>query len=70
MKNIDLVKEIAGRYYEQWEKDPSRMENGYQYESTFSEMAQKMLKEIFESSLGEIPKSRNKKKGLLPDSEI
>ena len=44
MKNIDLVKEIAGKYYEQWENDPSRIENGYQYEYTFSEMAQKMLK--------------------------
>lgn len=70
MTDLDKILAIVTKHYGQWEKNPTRMENGYEYESTFASMAQKMLKEIFESSLGEIPKSRNKKKGLLPDSEI
>jgi hypothetical protein len=54
--------EIFGKLYEQWENNPSRMENGYQYEATFGTLMKEVSKEIFQASLGKIPKSKNEKK--------
>lgn len=69
MTDLDKVLAIVTKHYEQWEQNPSRMENGYQYESTFASMTQKMEKEILEVSLGAMPISRNDKKKLLPGLE-
>lgn len=51
------------------EQNPTRMKNGYEYESTFASMTQAMEKEMLEASLGKIPKSRNDKKKLSQDLE-
>ena len=38
------------------------MESGYSYESTFVEMMRKVSQEVFQSSVGKVPKSKNSKK--------
>jgi hypothetical protein len=67
MTDLDKILVIVAKHYQEWEQNPSRMENGYQYESTFASMTQAMEKEMLEVSLGEIPISRNDKKKLLQD---
>lgn len=69
MTDLDKILAIVTKHYGQWEQNPTRMENGYQYESTFASMTQEMEKEMLEVSLGEIPISRNNKKKLLQDLE-
>lgn len=69
MTDLDKILAIVTKHYGQWEQNPSRMENGYQYESTFASMTQEMEKEMLEVSLGEIPTSRNNKKKLSQDLE-
>lgn len=69
MTDLDKMIAIVTKHYGQWEQNPSRMENGYKYESTFASMAQAMEKEMLEASLGKIPKSRNDKKKLSQDLE-
>lgn len=67
MTDLDKILAIVTKHYSQWEQNPTRMENGYQYESTFASMTQAMEKEMLEASLGTIPKSRNAKKKLSQD---
>ena len=62
MTDLDKILAIVTKHYQEWEQNPTRMENGYQYESTFANMTQKMEKEMLEASLGQIPTSRNDKK--------
>jgi hypothetical protein len=69
MKELDKILAIVTEHYQQWEQNPDRMNNGYEFESTFEVMTQKIAKEMLEVSLGELPKSRNKKKGPLPNLE-
>jgi hypothetical protein len=69
MTDLDKILAIVTKHYQAWEQNPTRMENGYEYESTFASMTQLMEKEMLAVSLGEMPKSRNKKKGQLPDLE-
>tara|TARA_R110000868_G_C10826927_1_gene759056 strand:- start:974 stop:1210 length:237 start_codon:yes stop_codon:yes gene_type:complete len=69
MTDLDKILAIVAKHYQQWEQDPTRMENGYEYESTFARMTQKMEKEMLEVSLGAIPISRNGKKKRLLDLE-
>ena len=69
MTNLDKVLAIVSKHYNQWEQNPIRMENGYEYESTFAKMTQEMEREMLEISLGEIPISRNDKKKLLQGLE-
>ncbi len=69
MTDLDKILAIVTKHYQQWEQNPDRMKNGYEYESTFANMTQKMEKEMLEASLGEIPISRNDKKKLLQDLE-
>lgn len=69
MTDLDKILAIVTKHYQQWEQNPSRMENGYEYESSFASMTQEMEKEMLEVSLGEIPISRNDKKKLLQDLE-
>jgi len=51
---------------EEWEKNPERMQSGYDYERTFVEMWQSLGKDVFQDSIGTIPKSRNSKKNSKP----
>jgi hypothetical protein len=70
MTDLDKILAIVTKHYQQWEQNPRRMENGYEYESTFANMTQDMEKEMLKVSLGEVPKSRNDKKKRLPDLEV
>ena len=60
---------IFEKYFTQWENDPTRMENGYQYESTYAQMMEKVEHEILQISVGEVPKDKNFKKKSKPDLE-
>lgn len=42
------------------------MENGYQYESTYASMMQKVEQEVLQLSVGHVPKDKNLKKKLQP----
>lgn len=70
MTDLDKIIGIVTKHYGQWEQNPTRMENGYEYESTFASMTQEMEKEMLAVSLGKLPISRNDKKKLLPDLEV
>jgi hypothetical protein len=64
MKNIDKEK-MANRLkemLEQWENNPERMKNGFQYEKTFVDMMRVFEKELFQESIGEVSKDKNAKK--------
>lgn len=69
MTDLEKMIAIVSKHYQEWEQNPKRMENGYEYESTFANMAQAMEKEMLEASLGKMPKSRNAKKKPSPDLE-
>jgi hypothetical protein len=69
MTDLDKIIAIVSKHYQQWEQNPTRMENGYEYESTFAKMTQEMEKEMLSASLGKLPISRNDKKKRLPDLE-
>lgn len=58
--------EIFKRHFDEWLENKDRNENGYEYERTFVEQMQKLEKELFQGSLGEIPKSKNSKKKFKP----
>lgn len=60
---------ILEKYLSEWESNPKRMESGYDYESTYAEMMQKVEQEILQLSVGEVPKDKNIKKNFRPDLE-
>jgi len=70
MTDLEKMIAIVIKHYGQWEQNPTRMKNGYEYESTFASMAQAMEKEMLEASLGTMPISRNDKKKLSQDLEL
>jgi len=43
-------------------KDPSKRGNLYDFEKSFRDLTNKYERKIFESAIGEAPKSKNKKK--------
>ena len=47
---------------DQWENNPKRMKDGASYEKTFGEMMQQFEHEVFQKSLGDLPKGKNSKK--------
>lgn len=53
---------VFEKYYAEWEADESRMNNGYNYESTFVEMMRKVEAEVLKVSTGPVPKGKNEKK--------
>lgn len=64
MKNIDKEK-MSNRLKEmldQWENNPERMKNGFQYEKTFVDMMRVFEKELFQESIGKISRDKNAKK--------
>jgi hypothetical protein len=60
---------IFDKHFEQWLSDPSRMESGYHYESTYATMMSKVEHEVLQLSVGTVPKSKNSKKNFRPDLE-
>lgn len=63
------AKAILETHFSQWLSNPVRMENGYEYESTYAEMMQKVEQEILQLSVGKVPKGVNSKKNFKPDLE-
>ena len=61
--------QIVSKHLEEWESNPNRMEDGYQYESTYASMMEKVEQEILQLSVGKVPKSKNSKKNFKPDLE-
>lgn len=59
---------ILEKYLTEWESNPGRMKSGYDYESTYADMMQKVEQEILQLSVGEVPKDKNFKKNCRPDS--
>jgi hypothetical protein len=64
MKSIDKEKMTARlkEMLDQWESNPERMKNGFQYEKTFVDMIRVFEKELFQESIGGLSKDRNSKK--------
>ena len=54
--------EILSKSLEEWELKPKS--DGYEYEKSFIEVMQGLKEELFQLSVGELPKDRNKKKCL------
>jgi len=59
---------IFEKYYNEWVASPERNISGYDYERSYAEMMQKVEKEIFQVSIGEVPKNKNRKKNSKPVS--
>ena len=60
---------LLENYLTEWESNPNRTENSYQYESTYAEMMEKVAQEILQLSVGQVPKGVNSKKNFKPDLE-
>lgn len=58
---------IFEKHFAQWESDPTRMENGYQYEATYAAMMEKIEQEVLQISVGQPPKDKNLKKNSKHD---
>jgi hypothetical protein len=63
-----LLTSIAQKI-DEWKKNPERMQSGYSYEKTFVDMWQSLGNEVFQESIGKLPKSRNGKKNFKPVGE-
>lgn len=61
-KNLDSIFEEFKQKVTDFSEDKSKRTNLYDFEKEFAEIVQKYENEIFQASLGEIPKSKNKKK--------
>lgn len=68
MTPIEKVSEIFAKHYQKWESSTERYLSGYHYEESYAKMMQCIEKEVFNLSLGDKPKDKNKKKVLLLDS--
>lgn len=56
---------LANKFKElldQWEKNPERMKSGLKYEKSFIDMMREFEQEVFQKSLGDLPKDKNFKK--------
>jgi len=63
--NQETKDELSRRFHElldQWEKNPERMKSGLLYEKSFVEMMREFEQEVFQKSLGNLPKDKNSKK--------
>ena len=54
--------EALKEFLEQWENNPAREQSGFMYEKTFVDMMREFQQEVLQASIGDIPKSKNKKK--------
>lgn len=64
MTTKEQALKIFEKHYEQWENDSTRMESGFNYESTYAAMMEKVEQRILQVSVGKVPKSINSKKKL------
>lgn len=56
-------------HLESWEQSQQGQQSGYEYERSFDEMSQRLMSEVFEQSLGELPESRHEKKSSRQNLE-
>jgi len=61
----EIIQTMLSRY-QNWENNPERQRSGYQYEKSFTEMWQTLGREVFQRSIGEVPKDKNSKKNSRP----
>ena len=47
---------------EAWHAQQHHQQDGYEYERSFVELWQRLGQDVLQESMGELPKSRNKKK--------
>jgi len=62
MKTIEQATEFFQKHYSEWLKKQQNQNNGYEYESSFVKMMQEVEHEVFQISVGEVPKNKNIKK--------
>ena len=62
MDKLDIIFEEFKKEVKTFSQDSSKRNNLYDYESGFRDLVQKYEQEIFQNSIGEVPKSKNKKK--------
>lgn len=65
----DTLLSSISQKIDEWKKNPARMQSGYSYEKTFVDMWQSLGNEVFQESIGSLPKSRNGKKNSKPVRE-
>lgn len=58
---METLTEKVMKTYFQWKTAQQQQTSGYDYEKSFVEMWQTLGKEVFQESIGEIPKDKNKK---------
>ena len=61
--NKEAAKAILLEKLEEWESKPKS--DGYEYEKSFIEVMKGLNKELYQLSVGDLPKDRNKKKSKL-----
>ncbi len=62
MDKLDIIFEEFKDEVKTYSQNSSNRNNLYDYESGFRDLTQKYEQELFQSSIGEVPKSKNKKK--------
>jgi len=65
---LDKATKIFQEHYKQWFNNENRNDSGYEYERSFVEQMQKMEKELFQDSVGDVSGNRNLKKKSKPFS--
>jgi len=63
-----LILESMSAEIDQWLDKQENIRSGYEYESEFMKVAQKLNKLLLEKSMGQLPGSRNKKNDSIPAS--
>jgi len=63
---LEKATKIFQKFYKQWLNNEERNSSGYEYERSFIEQMQKMEKELFQDSVGEVRINRNSKKKSKP----
>lgn len=53
---------IFEKHYNEWKSNPDRFKSGYDYEKSYTEMMQRVEREVFQSSMGKMPNNKNSKK--------
>ena len=63
------LKEKLEKAYTDWAIQESNHTNGYTYERSFLQMWTELGKDLFQDSVGKVPRDKNLKKNSKPDLE-
>ena len=66
---MEEILKLIKDQYQKWQQDPKRQSSGYAYEESFTKMWLKCGKEVFQQSVGKLPKDKNVKKNSKPHGE-